>query len=86
MSFYVSVRKTDRPEGAPRSRVRSALVFGPFNQHGGALANVDRVRRFCVENFRDAWTYSYGTCRDRINRTPGTLNDQLGYEGPGELP
>lgn len=81
MSFYVSVKGTNRA-----GKGKALLALGPFTTHGGALAQVDRVRRYVVEKYRDGWTYAYGTCREKISHNPGALNDALGYEGPGELP
>lgn len=84
MAFYVSViRNMDRgPSGG------FALALGPFNTLGAACAQVDAVRRYCLDRSPDgrAHWYAYGTCRKADGRPPGILNDALDYPGPGGLP
>lgn len=77
--FYTSVKD--------HAGQRSVLALGPFRTHGGALARVDEVRRFVHEHFpREAPWCAYGTCRAKTRHAPGKFNDQLDYQGPGELP
>lgn len=76
MSYYVAVhRNSDR-----------RLALGPFNTHGAALAQVERVRWFVTERDRDGAWYSYGTARHPAGRPPGVLNTAMDYEGPGGIP
>jgi hypothetical protein len=69
MAFYVSVTNGNR----------KLLALGPFDRHGDALAEVDRVRRFVVDRDRDGWTYQFGTARHPSARAAGVLNRLLGF-------
>lgn len=62
--YYVSV--IDGP--------KRALAFGPFvNDHGRALADVDRVRALAEERDPRAAFYAFGTCRSETDLGPGVL-------------
>jgi len=85
--FYVTIAKDQlRPEDA------YLLAAGPYRTHGAALRAVVPVRRAADEIDRMAPWYAYGTCRvkgpERLGEPmpEGRLNDEVGYEGPGELP
>lgn len=60
---------------------RVSLLYGPFvNDHAGALAAVDMVRRLACDADPRAWfDYSFGTCRtpDDWPPRPGVLNHLL---------
>jgi hypothetical protein len=57
---------------------RTALLFGPFiDDHGGALAAVDRVRKVACDLDPRAQWYAFGTVRlyDRSTYPLGSLNN-----------
>lgn len=76
--FYVSVMD--------HSGQRQTIALGPFRTHGAALARVEDVRRYVQEHFREGVWARFGTCRRKYDHPPGRFNDELAYDGPGELP
>lgn len=70
-AYYVSAVDTGR----------TALLFGPFmNDHAGALAAVDKVRKAACDVDPRAHWYAFGTVRlyDRETYPLGSLNNLLG--------
>lgn len=76
--FFVSIKD--------HSERRSVIALGPFRTHGAALGQVDTVRRYVCEHFREGHWVRFGTCRAKTAIGPGRFNDQLDYQGPGSLP
>jgi hypothetical protein len=70
--FYVSARYRDR----------GVLLLGPYATHAEARANVDRARRYVLDNDPRGWLYAYGTARGVAKPgrplLRGRLNDRLG--------
>jgi hypothetical protein len=59
---------------------RTALALGPFtNDHAGALARIDDVRRLCEERDPFAAFWAYGTARLPLDADApeGKLNAEL---------
>jgi hypothetical protein len=77
IGFYVSVCEL--------GSTRRGLVLGPYSEHGQALFNVGRVRRFCRDDSRiDTTWMGFGTAKVTADHLPvGKLNDELGL-APGE--
>lgn len=66
--YYVAVRDADKTE----------LLYGPFNSHADALANVNIVCNQAVKLNEYAWFYSFGTVAMKKGyREPGILNKYL---------
>lgn len=65
---------------------RTAIVAGPFNTHGAALAQVEKVRKIFTDDNPKAHFVAFGTCRHKTARhgvIPARLakvNDLIGYE------
>lgn len=60
IGFYVSVKNGPR----------TGLLLGPYNDHGEALANVDRG--YSLASDADVWAihYAYGTCKITSQNLP----------------
>lgn len=69
--FFVSIKDN--------SGQRSVMAFGPFRTHGAALAQVDTVRRYVCEHFREGHWARFGTCRAKTAHAPGRFNNELDY-------
>jgi hypothetical protein len=77
--FYVSVES--------HAGDRHVLALGPFRTHGAALAEVERVKRFVCERFREGHWCGFGTCRTKTEHPTGRFNRELSYqEDREELP
>lgn len=68
MGFYVSSE-----EGKQKT-----LCLGPWRTHGDAAAQVATMRKWAMDNLKDATFAGWGTAHSRFDHLPGKFNDQLG--------